>query len=261
MIIPKGYKEVSNIIKGGGGFINPIAEQADAAKEQALALNVGSLISKAEDIATKLNITNPSQFAASISSLSVKSSNAVAAINNFKGHIDQLSGVVLNGEKNLITLLELAKAAQETIVECSSNPDDENSYKNNPMYKLFGSVLNAGKHNQRFEKAVQRVKDINDFFSIDELSDYLQGRPETEQVKEINKKIDEMKAIYDDIKGKLETAQQEDDDAYTALQSDVLAQVATTMIASLVGDRCANQVISKVKSPALHKAIQLAKKI
>ena len=70
-----------------------------------------------------------------------------------------------------------------------------------------------------------------------------------------------MKAAYDDIKGVLNAAKQADDDGYSALQNELLAQVVTVTLASLVGDRCANQVVSKVRSPELHKALQLAKKI
>ena len=57
------------------------------------------MAAKAENIATKLNISNPSQFAADIASLPGKINDAMVSIDNFKGHVDQLSGVVLNGEK------------------------------------------------------------------------------------------------------------------------------------------------------------------
>lgn len=261
MIIKSGYKDVANIIKSGQGFVNPIAEKANLFKQQALSLDTASLAAKAENIATKLNISNPSQFAADIASLPGKINDAMVSIDNFKGHVDQLSGVVLNGEKNLVSLLEIVKAAQETIKECSENPDDQSTYQNNPMYKVFGSVLNSGQHNLRFDNYQKKIKEINDFFHIDEMSDYLHSLPENEKILVIRKKIAEMKAAYDDIKGVLNAAKQADDDGYSALQNELLAQVVTVTLASLVGDRCANQVVSKVRSPELHKALQLAKKI
>jgi len=261
MIIASAYKDVSKIIKSGQGFINPVAEKANIFKQQAQSLDVNELATKAENIATKLNISNPSQFASDIAAIPAKINTAMNTIDNFKSHIDQLSGVVLDGEKNLVGLIELAKAAQDIVKECSDNPDDENSYKNNPMYKLFGSVMDAGKHNQRFESAQKKINEIIDFFNIDELSDYLQSLPENERIQAIKKKLDGIKEIYDNIHGKLEEAKQFDEDAYTELKNEVLSQVVTATLSSLVGDRCANQVISKVKSPELNKALKQAKQV
>lgn len=179
MIIKSNYKDVAKLIKSGQGFVNPIAEKANLFKQQALSLDTASLAAKAESIATKLNISNPSQFAADIASLPGKINDAMVSIDNFKGHVDQLSGVALNGEKNIVAMMELVKAAQDTIKECSDNPDDPNSYNDNPMYKVFGSVLNSGKHNLKFESSHKIMKEINDFFHIDEMSDYLHNLSES----------------------------------------------------------------------------------
>ena len=105
------------------------------------------------------------------------------------------------------------------------------------------------------------MKEINDFFNIDELSDYLSNLSESEKIAAIRKKIDTAKAVYDNIKTIMDAAKQADDSGYEDLKNEVMSQVVTATLTSLLGDRCANQILNKVKSPELNKAIKIAKKI
>lgn len=67
--------------------------------------------------------------------------------------------------------------------------------------------------------------------------------------------------MYDNIKTIIDAAKQADESGYEDLKNEVMSQVVTATLTSLFGDRCANQILNKVKSPELHKALQLAKKI
>ncbi len=261
MIIDSRLKGVADVIKSGQGFINPISEKATAFNQTVQGLDAATLTTKAQDLANKLNLTNPDEFVNDILELPGKINAVVSSINSINDHVDQLSGKVLNKEKNIVAMLDLVKAAQEITVSCSENPDDPRTYQNNPMYKVFGSVLNAEKHNFVLEGAKKTIDEIKDFFEIDELTDYLQSLSENEKIIAIREKITKLKATYDRVKGIMDEAKQADDDGYEEVKNDVLSQVATQALSSLVGDKCANQVLSKVQSPELKKAYKLVKKL
>lgn len=261
MIVDKRLKGVSDLIKNGQGFINPISEKANIFKNQCNSISPASLTTKARDIATKLNISNPDEFAADFANLQTKINGAVASIDGIKDHIDQLSGVAMDKEKNLIAAMDLVKAGQDIIKECSDNPDDPNSYQNNPVYKVFGSVLDSAKHNLKIGDSHAIIKEINDFFHIDQLSDYLHSLPENEKIVAIRAKINKLKDTYDTLKSIMDAAKKFDEDGYEAVKKEVMAQVATAALEAFVSDRCANQVMSKIQSPDLKKALKLAKQL
>lgn len=254
------YQKIATIVKDGSAFINPIADQANAFNAQAQTINPTELANKAKDVAEKLNLSNPDEFANDFSELQTKIDNATTSINAFKGHVDQLSGRIITGEKNLVALMELTTAAQQIMKECSDNPDDDKTYKNNPMNKVFGSVLDASKHVNKFLQSSAAIQSVVDFFTIEGNSDWLDALTENEKIIEIRKKIDELHAKYDQIKEIVDAAKALDEEGYEDVKKEVLAQVMATALPMLVGDRCANQVMSKIQTPELKSAIKMIKR-
>lgn len=253
-ILQDKNKEIANLIRDGSAFVNPLADQLSSYQSAAMDLSPDDIASKINDACDQLNIPHQCE-PSDIAELQLKITRLSNQVTSFKQHTDQLAGIDLTGNKNIVALFDLTAAAQDIIKDCSNsqNPED------NPYYKVFGSILNAPKTIDSMLKNSEAIKKIKDFFDTDFFDDLISDSDE-EKIRKIKEKLDEWKAKYDAIHDLIKSAQDADEEGYSEVQKELAVQILTEQLGSFIGQSCANNIVNKIRSPELAKAIKTLKK-
>lgn len=253
-ILQDKNKEIANLIRDGSAFVNPLADHLSSYQSAAMDLSPDDIATKINDVCDQLNIPHQCE-PSDITELQTKITNLTNQVNSFKQHTDQLSGIDLTGNKNIVALFDLTAAAQDIIKDC----DQSQAPEDNPYYKVFGSILNAPKTIDTMIKNSQVIQNIKDYFDTDFFDDLITESDE-EKIRIIKEKLELWKETYDNLRNILKDEQDADEDGYIDVQKELAVQILTEQLGSFIGQSCANNIVNKIRSPELAKAIKTLKK-
>lgn len=139
-------------------------------------------------------------------------------LEEFKVHTDDISGVNLNSSKKIYDILQLIEKSSTT---CTINY--------NPYKACLGSVLDTDNIRIMFTDLEHGIV--------------------------MKESEDKLIVMMNNIIEQLTKQMHSDNLAYESLKIEVLTKSITDSLANVVNNTCANQILSQIQTPDLHKAL------
>lgn len=275
--------EMSKLINSGQAFTNPLGfvfnDVMSISNDIIAASELKDLV---DSVTTRLLLTEVPISVFDDINDAIATMNT--ALSRAKQHTDELSGVVLDGQKNINSVIQIVQAAQDDDVQCvlNSNPllgdtvknslsalnsasailgDVNNTINslgnvfsdlstNNPFSAVFGFMTNAKGIFAKAYDTKDKYKHCKEFFGNLDQNSILDTMNPIQQQAVIDEKLGSVTDKADETTDDINEQVDADEAAYVEAQKIVLAKAITENIIALVGGSCSSQLIDKFRTPA-----------
>lgn len=274
--------EMARLINSGQAFTNPLGfvfnDVMDLFDNVLAASQLKSLV---DTVTTRLLLPEiPIEVFDQMNEKLVDMNNALARA---KTHTDELSGVILDGQKNINSVIQIVSVAQDDEVTCVLNENpllgqavsqslnflkdankiatDTNATlnclgnaftdlsSNNPFTQVFGFMKNSKDVFTKAYTAKQKYEECKSFFENLNENQILDLMNPTEQQQYIDDKLESVGTTAEETTVSCEEQVDADEAAYIEAQKIVLAKAVTENIIALAGGSCSSQFIDKLRTP------------
>ncbi len=236
-------KKTYDLLKEGTAFTNPLGNHISTAKTALQGIEISSLQTKVNRIADKLNIDHIEL--TELQDIVDKANSGITTLESFKSHVDEISGVTINGNRSLTNIIKVVSALETDIGQACSPKFSE----------AFSSLLDNDLLDELKDHA-KKISDWFDWFDNDDNTDGLLSKSNIEKVNAVSAKISHIKSVFDNLENKMNNSVIKDRAAFDEAVNELLQKSIAKYMPGLLENKCASTVLSKVTSPKLTSAIE-----
>lgn len=258
---------ITDLIYKGRAFQNPLANNISTTVSHLTnEINNGDIKSAINYLIQETNITIQVDFTAFDSAIN----NLLAIVNQYENHTNELSGKVLNGAKDINSIIQLGVNSLEDSIDSEYaailSPIIRNGLDlninagisdNHPLAPLYSAINKSNLVFNKIHEAIEEVKKLKTLFLSTEYKNIILALPnDNARIAHIQNTIQPYININNAASNIILPLIISDNAAYIETQKKVFAKSVTENVVSMADGIVSNKLIKRFATPELSAAYQ-----
>ena len=258
---------ITDLIYKGRAFQNPLANNISTTVSHLTnEINNGDIKSAINYLIQETNITIQVDFTAFDSAIN----NLLAIVNQYENHTNELSGKVLNGTKDINSIIQLGVNSLEDSIDTEYaailSPIIRNGLDlninagisdNHPLAPLYSAINKSNLVFNKIHEAIEEVKKLKTLFLSTEYKNIILALPnDNARIAHIQNTIQPYININNAASNIILPLIISDNPAYIETQKKVFAKAVTENVVSMADGIVSNKLIKRFATPELSAAYQ-----